>query len=441
MKLFIGIDLGKASHVGAFLSQELLTRHKRYSACPTLPIPNTRAGFDKLRETIEKYSTPGETCVLLERTGHYGVAIIQFLQEYGIAIYRMQVRKRHGWDKTDVKDAQALSVLLYNTVAMNIPQSDKSQRITPIATQPVVVRKLQGLIHHRSELVAECVQRKNKLTAICDELFPEFTNIYKDPNSPSALNLREKFATPQAVAAASIEELCKTRMRTFPGRLKLEDLKKLASSSIGTRDENRLYSHTLEQKQLIIELRLLETHVYELNALIEDLAINSREGQILLSMGIIGKIQAGILIAGIGNIANFESASKLRGYFGWIPRSTQTGTTMDRVSLQTGGNKLLKQTIYMVVMKAVQPSGGAWSILYSRLVERKCNLDERTGRYKGKMKVIGRIAGQLIGMIYFLLKKDYDLLQGLEPGKPLPPPMLYDSTKHKVKALLIEPVQ
>jgi len=38
------------------------------------------------------------------------------------------------------------------------------------------------MVRHRYELIAESTQRKNKLTAVCDELFPELTHIMKDPN-------------------------------------------------------------------------------------------------------------------------------------------------------------------------------------------------------------------------------------------------------------------
>ena len=37
-------------------------------------------------------------------------------------------------------------------------------------------------MRHRYELVHESTQRKNKLTAICDELFAELTHVFKDTN-------------------------------------------------------------------------------------------------------------------------------------------------------------------------------------------------------------------------------------------------------------------
>ncbi len=61
----------------------------------------------------------------------------------------------------------------------------------------------------------------------------------------------------------------------------------------------------------------------------------------------------------------------------------------------------------------------------------KCGYDERTRSYKGKLKVIGRIAGQVIEMIYALLKKDAEVLSKIPPGVEPPAPMLYDREIHQ----------
>lgn len=72
-----------------------------------------------------------------------------------------------------------------------------------------------------------------------------------------------------------------------------------------------------------------------------------------------------------------------------------------------------------------------WARLYERLVPKKCSYDERKRAYRGKLKVIGRIAGQMIEMIYAFLKQDAELLTQLPPGQEPPPPMLYDPEVHK----------
>jgi hypothetical protein len=95
------------------------------------------------------------------------------------------------------------------------------------------------LIQHRYELSHQSTQLRNKLTAICDELFPEFTQIFRDPNREWALAYREKFPTPQALAAASIAMLQEVRARNFPSDAQLLKLQQFARETIGTKDRER----------------------------------------------------------------------------------------------------------------------------------------------------------------------------------------------------------
>ena len=63
------------------------------------------------------------------------------------------------------------------------------------------------MVHHYAKLVAESTRRKNKLTSICDELFPEFTHLLRNPNLPTALALRSRFPTPARLALVTFAEL------------------------------------------------------------------------------------------------------------------------------------------------------------------------------------------------------------------------------------------
>lgn len=418
--LYIGIDLGKNAHYAAFLSKPLLKKHKKYESCPTLRVPNDREGFMKLLDTMTSHAPASNCHILMEHTGHYGAALEQFLTEQGCTLYRVQGQKRYRANKTDKSDAQSLSVLLYNQIGLRTIALNETNRVMPLIPASETARELRGLVQHRVELVEEATQRKNKLTSLLDEIFPEFVQVYKDPNAVGALAIREKYPTPQAVLQSSEEP---TRL------LRLEKLRTLAAKSIGTRDAIRLKSLVLQQRQLIAELRLLMHHIQILDETITAIVDQSREGQILQSIARIGPIQAATLIAGIGSIANFENAKKLRGYLGWAPRRTQTGSSLDSTSLNKSGNARLKQTIYLIAINAVQEQG-YWKALYTRLVERKCVYNPKTGKYTGKMKVVGRIAGELIEMIYLLLRKDYDRLRQVPAGHTPPAPMLYDPAHH-----------
>ena len=49
---------------------------------------------------------------------------------------------------------------------------------------------------------------------------------------------------------------------------------------------------------------------------------------------------------------------------------------------------------------------------------------------RGSGSVMGRIAGQIIQVIYALLKQDAEAVSQAPAGQPLPPPRLYDPQVH-----------
>src|SRR6266702_5910642 len=185
----------------------------------------------------------------MEKTGHYHFALQQYLQECDLPVYTMHVQTRPaGMLKTDKRDALGLANTLYNQLQLSIQVADKTHLVRRAEPPTAAAAQLKGLIRHRYELVRESTQRKNKLTAICDELFPEFVQILHDPNLPTALALRERFPTPQAIATASVTVLQEGRRKTrFLSDNKLLELQELAMNSIGIKDLVRQRSLVLEQ--------------------------------------------------------------------------------------------------------------------------------------------------------------------------------------------------
>jgi transposase len=436
--LFIGVDLGKKGHYAAFVSAHLIEAHKRAVGCPTLKFDNSAEGFELLLSTIRQYADGGAAAILLERTGHYGLALEEFLhkQEEGLQLYRIISMKKLGRDKTDKKDALALAAILYNQVHLKVQITDPKMRVYRLASNPTAAF-LRVLVVRRYELVRQGTRLKNQLTGLCDQLVPELTHTYKDPNSASALALREQFPTAQLIADASIDDLCKTRKHRMPSRDNLLHLQEIARTSVGIKDAQRQRALILEQSQLITALRLTLAQLATLDQEITEVITPLREGQILASFTGVGPIQAAALFSGIGCIANFENAGKLKAYFGWAPRRMQTGTTMDKTALVRVGHPMMRHTMYLVTISSLIYDK-TWRALYDRLVARG-EYDPIRQTFRGKKKVMGRITGQIIKVMYVLLKRDYDLLQSLKEGETPPPPELYDTAKHRVvPAKLVE---
>jgi hypothetical protein len=241
---------------------------------------------------------------------------------------------------------------LYTLLEKGIQVPDKAHLARRAFPPTEAAALLKGLVRHHYEISHECTQRRNKLIAIYDELFPEFTQVFKDPNGPSALEKREQFSTPQAVATASITALHDARIAHYPSDENLVVLQQLASQSIGTHNLGRQRGLLLEQTQLITELKLLQNHIEQLDQEIIHIVSNSREGKILTSIPPIGPIQAAMMIAAIGTIANFPDAAALKSYFGWAPSVVQSGVSLNLNSLTQGGTRSLKKMMFLIVGSA-----------------------------------------------------------------------------------------
>lgn len=431
--LYLGIDIGKGTHVAGFLSPTLLVRHQRFEHCPALTFENSRQGFRALLDRMNSYVPLTQIYVALEATGHYHRALTQYLLELDIPVYVVHVQKRQsGMLKTDKRDALGLANMLYNQLEKGIQMGDPMQAVRRLIAPTEAAAQLHGMVQHRYELITECTRRKNKLIAICDEVFPEFTLICKDPNLPTALALRKRFPTPTALKMARFSDLQEIRGKNrVLSNAKLLELQQLAAQSIGTNASARLRGLTFEQAQLITELELIQQHLEQLEAEMTQIVEQSREGQILTSIPGIGSVPAAAIIAIIGNIANFSRASQLKSYFGWAPTVSQSGHSLDRASLSPRGTRLMKRTMYLIVWKGIQVKDSEWAKMYEHLVPIKCSYNERTNRYTGRGRVIGRIAGQIISVLYALLKKDQAVLEQLPPGVKPPEPALYDQEVHR----------
>jgi transposase len=256
--LYVGVDVGKFRHVAGFLSCTLLKRHERFEGCPTFAFDQSREGFRALVDHIGKLMPLEQVVVLLEHTGHYHRLLEQYLLDLDITVYRIHVQERpKGMVKTDKRDALSLANRLYTQLELGAQVEDKMQLVRRALSPTKAASQLKGLIQHRYELSHQSTQLKNKLTAICDELFPEFTQVFRDPNREIALAFRETFPTPATIATASMTALRELRPRNFPGEAQLLALQHLAAETIGIKDVDRQQGLLLEQTLLIKELRIV----------------------------------------------------------------------------------------------------------------------------------------------------------------------------------------
>ena len=73
----------------------------------------------------------------------------------------------------------------------------------------------------------------------------------------------------------------------------------------------------------------------------------------------IGARCAAILLSGIGNVDDFESADKLAAYVGIVPKVSQSNDTDNRGRITKRGNKLMRTTLVQCTLVAKRYSGYA----------------------------------------------------------------------------------
>ena len=109
----------------------------------------------------------------------------------------------------------------------------------------------------------------------------------------------------------------------------------------------------------------------------------------------IGARSAAILISGIGNIDDFETADKLAAYIGIVPKVSQSNDTDNRGRITKRGNKLMRTTLVQCTLIAIRYSGYLNSF-YQRIKERR-----------GFGKAIIATARKMLKIIYDTLKNGW----------------------------------
>lgn len=125
----------------------------------------------------------------VESTSHYHLLLFQFFQENGYevivitplqsnALKNIQIRKL----KTDRVDTYKLAM-------------------------PHRVKVLRLLCRQRSELMCNITRFKNRLTALLDQIFPDYDKVFADVGGAGSLAVWAAYPTPQILLTAEPEEL------------------------------------------------------------------------------------------------------------------------------------------------------------------------------------------------------------------------------------------
>ena len=194
----MGVDPHKKKHAAVAMTQDFITHSK-------FKFNNSREGFEV---ALEKAGTEmvrtgsGGVIFAIETGGHHWRNLAYFLDGKGIPFHFINQftlkRRREGKDinrrKNDYRDSEVAAQLLC------------TGEFTDTKLQHGVYAELRAAYNAYRRLVKERTRITNLVKGLLDGIFPEFTQVFKDPCGLTALSVLSSCSVPNTIAQMPEEE-------------------------------------------------------------------------------------------------------------------------------------------------------------------------------------------------------------------------------------------
>jgi len=381
----VGIDVAKDKHDCFILSS------KGEVLADVFTIPNNRNGFETLLQCIRSCTLPADKIkVGLEATGHYSYNILRFLLDKGLAtyvinplhtnLYRKSLSLRKT--KTDRIDARTIAAMLMSDVDL------KSYTDTAYHNE-----ELKSLTRYRFDKVRQRAKLKQSVARLVNILFPELETLVPTLHMASVYALLSELPGAQQIASAHLTHLKTLLDDASKGRYsrdKAVDIREAARRSIGS----KMPAKSLELRHTIQLIRELDKEIDEVEAAIEEI-MDSIQSPITTIPGM-GLRMGAMILAEVGDFANFDSPDKILAYAGLSPSTYESGklkATGTYAHMEKRGSRYLRYAIFNATKYVCR-----WDPTFAAYLAKK--------RAEGKHYnvAISHAAKKLVRVIYSLQK-------------------------------------
>ena len=347
--LVVGVDIAKNYQWARFVDFRGI-EHDR-----ALKFKNSKGGFEtilaRIREICKKENF-AQVVVGMEPTGHYWKAFANWLEKQeGIKTvlvnpYATKQAKElddNSQTKSDKKDALTIAKLI------------KDGRYFELYLPHDVYAQLRGLSTTRTGLNRRRNALKNTITAVMDEYFPEYEEVFKCPLSGKASrHLLAVCPFPKFILELGedgVTDEIKKAVKKTVGRKKAAELVEAAKGSIGVdygEDAARL-----KLRLLLEELALLEKQTEELEGQMADTLHQTDYADFLLSIKGIGVVTLAACFGELGDPARFENPRQMSRMAGYNLVEDSSGKNKSRTKISKRGRKNLRSVLYQMALVMV----------------------------------------------------------------------------------------
>jgi transposase len=390
--LIIGVDPHKKTHAAVVITQDFTTHAK-------FKFNNTMEGLEMMlqRAKAEMVKTSCRGVIFaIETGGHYWRNLAYVLDERGIPFHFINQftlkRRREGKDlnrrKNDYRDSEVAAQLLCTGefTESKLPQG--------------VYAELRAAHNAYRRLVKERTRITNLIKGLLDSLFPEFTQVFKDPCALTAMSVLSTCAIPKVISNVSDDEFVATVKAGHHGRLmrrKLCALHHIAKTSIGI--EASAVSVSTEISFLVEKLNLINRHIRTIEVTLVRFVDETEEGKYLLSIRGLNYIAVAGLLAEIGSFKQYSNAKQLIKMAGSNPiESESAGKRSSHTPMSKHGRPVLRYCAWTSVIPMLRFNSDfrAWA---KNMRERPAHANPLNGR-----EVVGACLNRLLRLSFALAK-------------------------------------
>ena len=399
--LVVGVDIAKNYQWARFVDFRGI-EHDR-----ALKFKNSRGGFEtilaRIREICKKENF-AKAVVGMEPTGHYWKAFANWLEKQdGIKVvlvnpYATKQAKElddNSQTKSDKKDALTIAKLV------------KDGRYFELYLPHDVYAELRGLSSTRTGLNKRKNALKNTITAVMDEYFPEYGEVFKCPLSGKASrHILKTCPFPKFILELDedgVTEEIKKAVKKTVGRKKAAQLTKAAEESIGV--DYGEEAAGLKLRLMLEELELLEKQTEELEGQMADALHQTDYADFLLSIKGIGIVTLAACLGELGDPTRFEDSRQMSRMAGYNLVEDSSGKNKSGTKISKRGRKNLRCVLYQMALTMVATNDEMKQLYHYLKTREKAPLR--------KMQALIVVSKKILALIHTLAKKK----ENYDPGK------------------------
>ena len=392
--LIVTVDIGKAKNFG-------------YCRCPNgidikpFGFHNNGHGLKYFwgKITQMKKAHNLKTIVVgFEPTGPYGEPLVHYLKKKEVTLIQVnpmhtkRVKELQGNspNKTDQKDPKVIADIIELGHALTI--------VLPEGT----AAELRRLTHCRERAMQRRTSLFNQLQDLVFVIFPEFSQVFKDVKTKSAMYVLENCPTPEDIIKYKLKKLTATLKKVSRGKIKEERARELytaAKTSVGIKEGRK--SILFEIKEILSIIKTTESFIAEIEKEISHHLKEIAYSKFIISMKGIGEITVAGLIGEVGDFRKYKTISEILKLGGLDLFEISSGKHKGQHRISKRGRSLMRKLLFFAAINVVR-KGGILHEYYQGCIERGMV----------KMKALIAVSRKLLGIMFALVRDHSEYIEG-----------------------------